>query len=181
MANRTPQSEWGALFNFAGGGLLHMQVFPIVVTLATTPEERRRVRRAKLKMKQIIRQVQGNTLSPTVALDGTDYDYKAVEGLDLTIENDQEQLVVDFNVVVSFSASPAIVRFALFIDGVLDTTQAIEITSVATVALSFTGFFAPLIGPGAHRIALYMTCDSAVTATYTAKQRRMRVQGLLGS
>lgn len=30
MANRTPPSEWGILFNFAGGGLVHMNLFPIV-------------------------------------------------------------------------------------------------------------------------------------------------------
>jgi hypothetical protein len=28
MANRTPKSAWAALFNFAGGGLLHMELFP---------------------------------------------------------------------------------------------------------------------------------------------------------
>jgi hypothetical protein len=173
--------QFAALLNKYGGGLIHMELFPVVLALAITPEERRRVRRARLKMKQIIRQVNGNTLNPTAVLDGTDYDYKAVEGLDLTIENDQDQLVVDFNVVLSFSASPAIVRFALFIDGVLDTSQAIEVTSVATAAVAFTGFFAPLIGPGAHRIALNMTCDNAVTATFTARQRRMQVQGLLGT
>jgi hypothetical protein len=34
MANRTPKSAWAALFNFAGGGLIHMETFE-----APTPPE----------------------------------------------------------------------------------------------------------------------------------------------
>jgi hypothetical protein len=26
---RTPASQWGILFNFAGGGLVHMETFPM--------------------------------------------------------------------------------------------------------------------------------------------------------
>lgn len=28
MPNRTPPSEWGRLFNFAGHGFIHLEVFP---------------------------------------------------------------------------------------------------------------------------------------------------------
>lgn len=32
MPNRTPRSEWGRLFNFAGGGLVHFELFPITMS-----------------------------------------------------------------------------------------------------------------------------------------------------
>lgn len=37
MANRTPVSEWGRLFNFAGGGLVHMELFPFEEIMAQGP------------------------------------------------------------------------------------------------------------------------------------------------
>ena len=129
---------------------------------------------------QIARQVFGNTNSPTLVLDGTDYDYQVVEGLDVTIENDQPMILVDFNAVISFSVNPGIVRFAMNVDNAVDSSQVIEITSTATAAVMFAGFFALTIGPGSHRYRLTMSCDNAATATLTAKQRRMRVQGMIG-
>lgn len=37
MANRTPVSEWGRLFNFAGGGLVHMELFELFAMSADNP------------------------------------------------------------------------------------------------------------------------------------------------
>lgn len=177
---RTPPEQWAALFNFAGGGLIHMELFPAAPIAPLSLEIRRRRRRFSMNTKQLVRYVGGNTVAPTAAVDGTDYDFKAVEGLDVTVENDQDQVLIDFNLVASFSANPGIVRFALFIDGVLDSSQTIETTWAVTTAAMFAGFFAPIVGPGSHRYALYCTADNAVTITFTAKQRKMRVQTLLG-
>lgn len=37
MANRTPQSEWGRLFNFAGGGLVHLELFEVIALSTLNP------------------------------------------------------------------------------------------------------------------------------------------------
>lgn len=37
MPNRTPPSQWGNLFNFAGGGLVHFNLFPILIVSALNP------------------------------------------------------------------------------------------------------------------------------------------------
>lgn len=34
---RTPVSEWGRLFNFAGGGLIHLELFPVFAMSANNP------------------------------------------------------------------------------------------------------------------------------------------------
>lgn len=33
MAHRTPPEEWGTLFNFAGGGLIHQEIFALLSTI----------------------------------------------------------------------------------------------------------------------------------------------------
>lgn len=37
MANRTPPSQWGNLFNFAGGGLVHNELFALLIVSILNP------------------------------------------------------------------------------------------------------------------------------------------------
>lgn len=177
---RTPKSQWAALFNFAGGGLIHMELFPTAPLPPLTLEQRRAIRRFRVNVKQMIRQVLGILQAPTIVAAGTGYDLQAVDGLDVTMENDQDQVMVDGSIVASFSANPGIVRMALFIDNAVDMAQVIDITWAVVTAAVFPFLFAPNVGPGSHRYRLYMTTTNAVTITLTAAQRRMRVCTLLG-
>ena len=126
------------------------------------------------------RRVQGILSAPTLVLAGTGGDFQAVDGLDLTLEHDSDVVLIDFQCVISFSVSPVIVHFAVNVDNAVDMSQTIDVTSVATAALLFSGSFALNIGPGTHRYRLFMTTDAAVTATFTGRQRALRVGSLLG-
>jgi hypothetical protein len=37
MPNRTPASEWGRLFNFAGGGLIHLELYEVLLVSTLNP------------------------------------------------------------------------------------------------------------------------------------------------
>jgi len=126
------------------------------------------------------RRVQGIISATTLVLAGTGSDFQAIDGLDVTLEHDSDIVMLDFQAVMSFSGSPAIVHFAVNVDNSVDLSQTIDVTSVATVALLFSGSFALTVGPGTHRYRLYMTTDNAVTATFTGRQRVLRVGSLLG-
>lgn len=176
----TISAEFAAALNVCGNGLVHMEIFAVAPTPPLTLEQRRARRRMKVNIKQMIRQVLGVLQAPTITAAGSGYDFQAVDGLDITIENDQDVVAIDFSVVASFSANPAIVRFALFVDNGVDMSQVVDVTWAVTTAAQFNGFFAPNVGPGSHRYRLYMTTTNAVTITLTAAQRQMRVATLLG-
>lgn len=181
MSIRKISVALAAEINKYGDGKVHIGLVAATFPTPLTPAARAKIRRLRMQTKQIARQVSGNAVSPTLTFDGTGFDYKEVDGLDLTMENDQELALLDFTVVASFSVSPAVVRFAVNIDNAVDSTQLAEITSVDTAAKQFAGVFTLNIGPGSHRFRLSMTTNSAVTATLTAKQRALRVQGMLGN
>lgn len=134
-----------------------------------------------MNTKQLFRQVSGILQAPTIVAAGSGYDLQAVDGLDVTIENDNDIVGVDFKVTASFSANPGTVRFGLFVDNAVDMLQLVDFAWGVTTAAWFNGFFAPIVGPGSHRYRLFMTTANACTITLTAAQRNMRVATLLGN
>jgi hypothetical protein len=172
--------QFAALLNQYGGGLIHMEIYPVAKPPPLTPEQKRRRRRFAMQVKQLMRVASGVLQAPTIVAAGTGYDLQAVDGLDVTVENDQDAVMIDGSVVASFSANPGIVRLGVFIDNAVDMTQLVDITWAVVTAAVFPFVFAPIVGPGAHRYRLYMTTTNAVTITLTAAQRRMRVATLLG-
>jgi hypothetical protein len=179
---RPVRPELARLLNKYGGGRVHMGLFPVgpLPPPVVSVEARRRIRRELMGARLMARRVQGILSAPTLVLAGTGGDFQAIDGLDLTLEHDSDIVMVDFQAVISMSGSPAIVHFAVNVDNSVDMTQTVDVTSVATAALLFSGSFALSIGPGTHRYRLYMTTDNAVTATFTGRQRSLRVASLLG-
>lgn len=172
---------WATTFNPYGEGRIHMDVFGAGFPAIINRRLAKMRRRQKMSVKQVLRWAKGITSAPTIVAAGTGVDYQAVNGLDVTLENDQDQTQIDFQVVASFSANPALVRFVVAVDGVVDPTQLVEVTWAVVTAALFSGSFAPLVGAGLHRYQLYMTATNAVTITLTAQQRQMRVATLLGA
>jgi hypothetical protein len=158
-----------------------MELFTAAPVQPLSLAARRRRRRFAMNTKQLVRWTKGILAAPTIVAAGNGNDYQAVDGLDVTVENDQDAVLVDGVVTASFSANPALVRLALFVDNAIDPTQIIEFTWVVVTAALFPFMFAPNVGPGSHRYRLYMTTTNAVTITLTAQQRTMRVQTLLGN
>lgn len=124
------------------------------------------------------RQVQGVQSGLAVALPGNVDSYTAINGLDMTVECDSKVLLVDAIVTCSFSGSPATTRFAVEVDGVVDTSNFATFSPTAITAIQYYGSFACAVMPGRHQIRLMMSITTARTVTFPGFYRYMRVTGL---
>jgi hypothetical protein len=129
----------------------------------------------------ISRWARGQVSAPTQVASGAGTDFAAIDGLDLTMEIDDNFANVDFNVAASFSANPGSISFGVSVDNAVDQSQIIQASYAGTTVIQFSGSFSLPVGPGTHRYRLFATAANAVTVTYTARDRSMRVSGLLGT
>ncbi len=125
------------------------------------------------------RQISGVQSGIAVALPGNSDAYTAIDGMDMTVDCDSTVLLVDAIVTCSFSGGPGTTRFAVEIDGNVDTTNFATFSPTPTTAIQYYGSFVAVVTPGRHRIRLMMSIGIARTVTFTGTYRYMRVTGLI--
>lgn len=193
-------AEKAALFNQYGRGFIHMGLFNAATVVVLVEEAGRLMKvlveekdlknlisRIKLLEDQIkqmpvvleSRLFEGVKSGATLAIAAGGNVYQPIDGLDVTLDHDSDQVMVDFAVECSFSASPGTISLAVEVDGGLDLRNMVSFQPAATSRAAYSGSVAPSPGRGRHRYRLMMTSTNANTATFTARNRHMRVTGLI--
>lgn len=168
------------LFNRYGGGLIHMEIFR-----GRTPRGQRAVpgavRRLLMGVRLASRWARGQVSAPTQVAAGNSTDFAAVDGLDLTLEIDDSFIHIDAIISASFSVNPGSLLIGVNVDNAVDQSQIIQASYAGTTVIQFSANFSLPVGPGTHRYRIFATAANACTITFTARDRAMRVSGLLGT
>lgn len=123
--------------------------------------------------------VEGISGAATLVFNGTGNDYQPVDGMNLTIDHDSDQVMVDFSVECSFSVIPGTIGFAIEVDGSVDHHNEVTYTPGVTALGRFDGSMVVNAGRGRHQYRLMMVAGVAQTTTFAGRNRHMRVMALV--
>lgn len=121
------------------------------------------------------RNVLGVQSGPTLTFAGTGNDYQVIDGLNVTLDMDQDHLALDFYCEASASIAPGTMSYAVEVDGNVDLRNVVSFTPGVTTVTQYAGSFFLMAGPGRHQFRLMMVCTAAVTITFVGRNRAIRV------
>lgn len=121
------------------------------------------------------RNVLGIASGPTLVFAGTGNDYQAIDGMNVTLEMDQDHMAIDFYCEASASIAPGTMSFAVEVDGNVDLRNVVTFTPGVTAITEYAGSFFIMAGPGRHQFRLMMVCTTAATITFVGRNRAMRM------
>lgn len=120
------------------------------------------------------RNVLGVSSAPTLTFAGTNNDFQAIDGMNVTLEMDQDHMAIDFYLEGSASVAPGTITIAVEVDGNVDLRNVITFTPGVTAVQQYAGSFFLMSGPGRHQFRLMMVCSTANTFTFAGRNRAMR-------
>lgn len=121
------------------------------------------------------RNVLGIASAPTLVFTGSGNDFQAIDGMNVTLEMDQDHMAIDFYNENSASIAPGTISFAVEVDGSVDLRNVVTFTPGVTAITEYAGSFFIMAGPGRHQFRLMMVCTTAATITFTGRNRAMRM------
>lgn len=120
------------------------------------------------------RNILGVQSGPTLVFAGTGNDYQFIDGMNVTLDMDEDHMAIDFYNQCSASIAPGTMSYAVEVDGNVDLRNVVSFTPGDTAIREYAGSFFIMVGPGRHQFRLMMVCTTAATITFVGRNRAAR-------